>query len=115
MFPRQLCALDVAPHQGELGALITEKFAEIEAFFRRYILAAQSDRTAPRGINANDVARLMLGALLGIRVLARSALNRPLLEGVVRPALAMLDLPRNGARPLMWRSHLPGPSGFRIC
>ena len=95
------CALDVAPHQSELGALIAAQFAEIEAFFRRYILAARSDRTAPRGINANDVARRMLGALLGIRVLARSAPNRPLLEGVVRPALAMLDLPGNGARPLL--------------
>ncbi len=87
-------ALEVAPHQSELGAVIAKQFAEIEAFFRRCILAAQANGTAPRGIDANDTARLLLGVLLGIRVLARSAPNRALLEGAVRPALALLDLPR---------------------
>ncbi|MFI5021556.1 MAG: TetR/AcrR family transcriptional regulator [Alphaproteobacteria bacterium] len=88
-------ALEVAPHQSELGAVIAEQFGEIEAFFKRCILAAQADGTAPRGVDAKDTARLLLGLLLGIRVLARSAPNRPLLEGVVRPALALLDLPRH--------------------
>src|SRR5271169_5678571 len=86
-------ALEVAPHQSELGAVIAEQFSEIEAFFKRCILAAQSDGTAPRGVDPNNTARLLLGVLLGIRVLARSAPNRPLLEGVLRPALALLDLP----------------------
>jgi TetR/AcrR family transcriptional repressor of nem operon len=88
-------ALEVAPHQSELGAVIAEQFGEIEAFFKRCILAAQADGTAPRGVDANNTARLLLGVLLGVRVLARSAPNRPLLEGVVRPALALLDLPRH--------------------
>src|SRR5271169_1577191 len=88
-------ALEVAPHQSELGALIAEQFTEIEAFFKRCILAAQADGTAPRSINAKDTARLFLGVLLGIRVLARSTPNRSLLEGVVRPALALLESPRN--------------------
>lgn len=88
-------ALEVAPHQSELGAVIVEQFAEIEAFFKRRILAAQVDRTVPRNVNANDAARLLLGVLLGIRVLARSTPNRSLLEGVARPALALLDVPRH--------------------
>jgi len=33
----------------------------------------------------------MLGVLLGIRVLARSKPDRALLEGMVRPALALLN------------------------
>jgi TetR/AcrR family transcriptional repressor of nem operon len=37
------------------------------------------------------LARLLLGVLLGIRVLARSKPERALLEGVARPALALLD------------------------
>jgi TetR/AcrR family transcriptional regulator, transcriptional repressor for nem operon len=86
-------ALEVAPHQSKLRAVIAEQFGEIEGFFKRCILAAQADGTAPRGVNANDGARLLLGVLLGIRVLARSAPSRPLLEGAVRPALALLDLP----------------------
>src|SRR5208282_4500082 len=88
-------ALEVAPHQGELGAVIAEQFGEIEAFFKRSILAAQADGTVPRGVNATDTARLLLGVLLGIRVLARSAPNRSLLEGMVRPALALLDSRRH--------------------
>src|SRR5258708_16676168 len=91
-------ALDVAPHQSELREVIAEQFSEIEAFFRRCILGAQADATAPRGIDATDTARLLLGVLLGIRVLARSAPNRSLLEGVVQPALALLDLPRRKKR-----------------
>ena len=86
-------ALDVAPHQAEIRALVTEQFDEIAAFFKRCILAAQADETAPPGVDANDAARLLLGLLLGIRVLARSNPDRRLLESVMRPALALLDLP----------------------
>ncbi len=88
-------ALEIAPHDRELGAMIAERLGEIEAFFRKCIRGAQADGTAPGGIDAKDVARLFLGVLLGIRVLARSNPNRSLLEGVVRPALALLDSPRN--------------------
>jgi len=86
-------ALEVAPHQSELGAVIAKQFADIEAFFKRCVLAAQASGTVPRGVDATNTARLLLGALLGIRVLARSASDRSLLEGVVQPALALLDLP----------------------
>ena len=73
--------------------MIAKQFAEIEAFFKRCILGAQRDGSAPLGIDPNDTARLLLGVLLGIRVLARSAPHRSLLEGMARPALALLDLP----------------------
>ena len=91
-------ALEVAPHQRELGAVIAKQFAEIEAFFKRCILAAQRDGSAPLGIDANDTARLLLGVLLGIRVLARSAPSRSLLEGMARPALALLGSPSQKGR-----------------
>jgi TetR/AcrR family transcriptional regulator, transcriptional repressor for nem operon len=38
---------------------------------------------------------LLLGVLLGIRVLARAKPRREILEGVARPALAMLDKPHH--------------------
>jgi TetR/AcrR family transcriptional regulator, transcriptional repressor for nem operon len=88
-------ALEIAPHDHTLGAVIADRLGELEAFFRRCIKGAQADGTAPRGIDAKDVARLFLGVLLGIRVLARSNPNRSLLEGVVRPALALLESPGN--------------------
>jgi len=84
-------ALEVAPHDRELGALIADRLAEIEAFFYRSIKAAQASGTVPRDRAAKDLARLLLGVLLGIRVLARSRPERALLEGIARPALALLD------------------------
>ena len=75
---------------------ILQFFAEI--IDHSCILAAQADRTVPRDVNANDAARLLLGVLLGIRVLARSTPNRSLLEGVARPALALLDVPRHNRK-----------------
>ncbi len=84
-------ALEVAPHDKKLGALIADRLAEIEAFFYRSIKAAQARGTVPRDRIAKDLARLLLGVLLGIRVLARSRPERALLEGVARPALALLD------------------------
>ena len=84
-------ALEVAPHDKELGAAIAERLGELEAFFRRSIMAAQADGTVPRQHAATDLARLLVGVLLGIRVLARAKPDRALLEGVARPALALLD------------------------
>ena len=65
-------ALEVAPHDTECRAVITKQFNDIEAFFKRCILEAQADGTVPSGVDANDTARLLLGVLLGVRVLARS-------------------------------------------
>jgi TetR/AcrR family transcriptional repressor of nem operon len=84
-------ALEVAPHDRQLGALIADRLAEIEAFFYRSIRAAQAKGAVPRDRVAKDLACLLLGVLLGIRVLARSKPERALLEGVARPALALLD------------------------
>jgi TetR/AcrR family transcriptional repressor of nem operon len=84
-------ALEVAPHDPELGRVIADRLGEIEAFFRRSIKAAQVDGSVPRERNVKDTARLLLGVLLGLRVLARAKPERALLEGVARPALALLD------------------------
>jgi TetR/AcrR family transcriptional repressor of nem operon len=84
-------ALEVAPHDRKLGALIADRLAEIEAFFYRSIKAAQAEGAVAKDCIAKDAARLLLGVLLGIRVLARSKPERSLLEGVARPALAVLD------------------------
>jgi TetR/AcrR family transcriptional regulator, transcriptional repressor for nem operon len=84
-------ALEIAPHDPEVGAEIAKRLGEIEGFFRRSISAAQSSGTISRKLNSSDFARLLLGVLLGIRVLARSKPERTLLEGVARPALSLLN------------------------
>jgi TetR/AcrR family transcriptional regulator, transcriptional repressor for nem operon len=87
-------ALEVAPHDATCRAVIALEFADIEAFFRRCVLAGQKQRAISPDIEAGDAARLLLGVLLGIRVLARTKPRRAVLEGITRPALALLDPPR---------------------
>lgn len=84
-------ALEIAPHDSELGAEVAARFEEIEAFFRRTITAAQAEGSVPSNRDASDLAHMLLGVTLGLRVLARMNPQRELLEGVVRPALALLD------------------------
>ena len=87
-------SLEVAPHDAELGAAIAQRLGEIENFFRRCIAAAQADGSVPADRDPADLARLLFGVLVGIRVLARSKPDRALLEGIARPALALLDDPK---------------------
>ena len=84
-------ALEVAPHDAACRAVIAAQFAAIEGFFRKCILAGQADESVSTDINAGETARLLLGVLLGIRVLARTKPKRAMLEGVVRPALLLLE------------------------
>jgi TetR/AcrR family transcriptional regulator, transcriptional repressor for nem operon len=84
-------ALEVAPHDGKFSAVIAAQFGNIEASFRKCILAGQTYGTISPDIEASEVARL----LLGIRALARIVPRREILEGVARPALAMLDKPHH--------------------
>jgi TetR/AcrR family transcriptional repressor of nem operon len=84
-------ALEVAPHDRKLGVEIALRLEEIEGFFRNRIAAGRADGSIPARVDADNVARLLLGVLLGIRVLARSRPERTLLEGMAKPALALLD------------------------
>ncbi|HTE36618.1 MAG TPA: TetR/AcrR family transcriptional regulator [Reyranella sp.] len=84
-------ALDVAPHDAEIGKAVGDYLGEIRAFFRRNIEAAHKMGQVPKRIDAESVSAHLLGVVLGIRVLARTGAKRKLLEGVARPALALFD------------------------
>ncbi len=88
-------ALDVAPHDADVGKVVAGYLDEIRAFFRRNIETARRTGTVPKGIDADAVSGHMLGVLMGIRTLARVKPERKLLENVARPALALLDLPKS--------------------
>ncbi len=90
-------ALDVAPHDAEIGKVIAGYLDEIQAFFQRNIEAGRRAGQMPRSLDAVAVSAHLLGVLMGIRVLARTRPDRALLESVARPALRLLDLPT--ARP----------------
>ena len=83
-------ALEVAPHDADFRDLVTNVFDQIEKYLRDCIVSGQSDGTIRTKLPAADLARLFLGATLGIRVLARTSSERELLTGVVRPLFALL-------------------------
>lgn len=91
-------ALENAPHRADCRAVVAGQFFHIEAFFKRCILAAKACKTVPPNIDAADTARLLLGVLLGIRAMARTNPDRDVLEGIARPAPALLDLPSRKKR-----------------
>jgi len=84
-------ALDVAPHDAEIGAVVAGYLDEIRAFFRRNLEAARRTGQLARTLDPQRVAGHLLGVVAGIRVLARTGAKRGVLEDVARPALALLD------------------------
>jgi TetR/AcrR family transcriptional repressor of nem operon len=94
-------ALEVAPHDPEIRRLVTQELQQIQGFFHRCLLKGQKAGTITTAQSAEDMSKLFLGVLLGIRVLARTAPQRDLLEGVARPALSLLgntESPRERVR-----------------
>ena len=84
-------ALDLAPHDAEFRRVIRKVLIQVESFFRRCVEGGQRDGTISSRQSAEDLARLLMAVLLGMRVLARSRPERELLEGLLRPVLALLD------------------------
>jgi TetR/AcrR family transcriptional repressor of nem operon len=83
-------ALEVAPHDAEIAAVVADRMGELEAFFRRCVEAGQRDGSISSDVDPADAAGLMLTTVMGMRVLARGFPNRAVLEGTVRQALSAL-------------------------
>ncbi len=84
-------ALDVAPHDREIGKVVGRYLGEIRAFFHRNLKAARRAGHVPKRLDVEETSDHLLGVLLGIRVLARTGARRKLLEGVAQPALDLLE------------------------
>ena len=83
-------ALELAPYDPEFQQLVAEEMIFIEAFFRRCVAAGQKDGSITDRRSADELAKLLLSVLLGIRVLARTRPQREVLEGAAGGALALL-------------------------
>lgn len=84
-------ALELAPYDREFQQLVAEEMIFIEAFFRRCAEAGQKDGSITDRRSADELAKLLLSVLLGIRVLARTRPQREVLEGAASGALALLS------------------------
>jgi TetR/AcrR family transcriptional repressor of nem operon len=86
-------ALEVAPHDAAIAEVVAARLSELEAFFRRCVVAGQRDGSIDVERDASDLARLLLTTVIGLRVLARGRPERELLEGAVRQVLVLLNIP----------------------
>ncbi len=84
-------ALEVAPHDPGIAGVVAERMNELEAFFRRCVIAGQADGTIAHDIDPPDTARSLLTTVMGLRVLARGCPDRAMLEGAARHALHTLN------------------------
>jgi TetR/AcrR family transcriptional repressor of nem operon len=84
-------ALEIAPHDAAIAEVVAARLGELEAFFRRCVMAGQRDGSINADRDASDLARLLLTTVIGLRVLARGRPDRALLEGAVRQVLVLLD------------------------
>src|SRR6201993_4857135 len=84
-------ALELAPYDPEFQQLVAEEMIFIEAFFRRCVAAGQKGGSIVGTRPAEELAKLLLSVLLGIRVLARTRPQREVLEGAANGVLAVLE------------------------
>ncbi len=84
-------ALELAPHDPEIRALIGDSLTAVEAFFRDRIEAAQVEGTVPPGRDPAGTARSLLGLFLGLRVLVRAEIDGAAVRAVVAEAEALLS------------------------
>lgn len=84
-------ALEVAPHDAELRKIVIAELGLIEHFFRRCADAGQRAGTITKLHSAEALGRVLLGVLLGIRVMARTAAEPEALSAMARAAMEVLD------------------------
>ena len=93
--PRRGCllantAVELGPHDAEVAAKISRYVRHTEAIFERAVIRAQEAGEIPADRDPRALARFLVNALHGMRVLARVGTDRAVLEDAVRVALDVL-------------------------
>lgn len=91
-------ALDVVPEDPGFRAAVADVLHRIEGFFLSCIAKGRASGSITSSRPAEDLARHLLGVLMGVRVLARVRPEKSLLEGVVDTAVTLLDQDAVGDR-----------------
>ena len=84
-------ALELAPHDPEIGDFIKESLKAVETFFKERIEAAQQDGSISPATSAEKTAGALLGLLLGLRVLSRSCPDETTMNAIADQAEQLLQ------------------------
>ena len=84
-------ALELSPHDDEIGAIVANALSEMESFFKDRIRAGQESGEIPAPVDPTETARSLLSLFVGLRVLSRSRPEAPLLRSVADQAARMVS------------------------
>lgn len=84
-------ALELAPHDDEINAVVAKTQLVFEQFFRGRIESAKAMGEIPKHVASEGAARALLSTFLGLAVLARSRPDRAFLTAIAEDTLARLD------------------------
>ena len=84
-------AVELAPRDATVEARLRRSFATVETAFLRAIRRGQAQGEIDKRKNARAMARFLVGAVQGIRVLARARPDRRALRDIVNVTLMALD------------------------
>jgi len=85
--------VEVGSGDAELRDEMLSDLLLIEAYFKSKIEQGQADGSISVDHKSDDLARFLLGVIVGIRVLARIQPDRAHLEALIRPVAALLSCP----------------------
>ena len=97
-YPKTYCgcflvntSLELAPHDREISGLVETGFQMTEAFFQRMIEKAQAAGTISNAISPEDMSRLLVGMVAGLRVVSRGRRNLESAKAIVGHAKCLLS------------------------
>ena len=83
-------ALELSPHDKQVGVIVACAFAETEAFLRASIKRGKALGEISQDVDPRRTASSLLTLFIGLRVLVRSRPEEPLLRSIVRQAEELL-------------------------
>ena len=86
-------ALELSPHDAEIGSVVNDGFADAETFFRTMIERGQAAAEISDSVDPATTAHTLHTLLLGTMVLARSRPDHGLLQSIIKQASALVPGP----------------------
>ncbi len=83
-------ALEFSIHDAEVQAIVKAGLRDVGNFFQRMIECGQARSEFREDIDAEETAKVLVGLLVGIRVLARGALDASSLKAIAKHAEQIL-------------------------
>ena len=84
-------ALELSPHDEEVGAIVRNCFESMERFFREQLEEAQALGDVPRDLSPDQTAKTLLSLVVSLRVFSRSRRDPALFKSVAKQAEALIS------------------------